>query len=84
MAILCSEHDPLRCHRTLLVARELDRRSVPVAHILRNGTLMTHPEGVRRTMKMNGAHPQSGEDPGEEGDRALDLQAARVAFRRGR
>lgn len=38
-ALLCSEHEPLTCHRCLLVGRRLVERGVSVAHILRDGTV---------------------------------------------
>ena len=34
LALMCAERDPLDCHRTILVARELARRGLDVAHIL--------------------------------------------------
>ena len=37
IALMCSEHDPLDCHRCLLVGRELARRKVDVRHILSGG-----------------------------------------------
>jgi uncharacterized protein (DUF488 family) len=39
LALMCSEHEPLTCHRCLLVGRHLVERGVTVAHILRNGTV---------------------------------------------
>ena len=39
LALLCSEHEPLMCHRCLLVGRRLVERGVRVAHILRDGTI---------------------------------------------
>jgi uncharacterized protein (DUF488 family) len=38
-ALMCSENEPLTCHRCLLVGRRLVERGVAVAHILRNGTV---------------------------------------------
>jgi uncharacterized protein (DUF488 family) len=38
-ALMCSEHEPLTCHRCLLVGRRLAERSNTVAHILRDGTI---------------------------------------------
>ena len=43
-ALMCSEHEPLTCHRCLLVGRRLVERGVSVAHILRDGTI--EPNGV--------------------------------------
>lgn len=37
IALMCSEHDPLDCHRCLLVGRALKSRGLTVAHILFNG-----------------------------------------------
>jgi uncharacterized protein (DUF488 family) len=38
IAILCSEEDPLHCHRHLLIGRVLRGRGVSVAHIRGDGT----------------------------------------------
>jgi uncharacterized protein (DUF488 family) len=39
VALMYSEHNPLDCHRCLLVSRALANRHVPVAHILGNGRI---------------------------------------------
>jgi len=39
IAVMCAEQDPLLCHRTLLVARQLSSRGVGVEHILASGEL---------------------------------------------
>ncbi len=39
VAIMCSEEDPLHCHRRLLVARVLEQRGTGVRHISRDGRL---------------------------------------------
>lgn len=38
-ALMCSEHEPLTCHRCLLVGRRLAERGNDLAHILRDGTI---------------------------------------------
>jgi uncharacterized protein (DUF488 family) len=47
LALMCSEHEPLTCHRCLLVGRRLVERGVAIAHILRDGTVEPneHTEG---------------------------------------
>jgi uncharacterized protein (DUF488 family) len=35
LALMCSEHEPLTCHRCLLVGRRLVERGVAIAHKLR-------------------------------------------------
>ena len=42
LALMCSEHEPLECHRCLLVGRRLVERGMEVAHILRDGRVETH------------------------------------------
>lgn len=37
MALMCTEEDPLRCHRHYLIAAALLARGVPVRHIRANG-----------------------------------------------
>jgi uncharacterized protein (DUF488 family) len=54
IALLCSEHDPLDCHRCLLVGRELSRQGVDVEHILSDGTIQTHNAAEERLLKAAG------------------------------
>jgi uncharacterized protein (DUF488 family) len=42
IALMCSERDPLECHRCLLVGRALAERGVQVKHILGDGSIITH------------------------------------------
>ncbi len=44
LAVMCSEADPLECHRCLLVGRALAEEGADVAHILASGEVMTHAE----------------------------------------
>lgn len=48
VAVVCSEKDPLQCHRGLAIAPELESCQVPVVHILADGTLETHGEAMLR------------------------------------
>jgi uncharacterized protein (DUF488 family) len=52
IALLCAERDPLKCHRALLIARELEALSIPVTHILADGSLETHRQAVLRLLDM--------------------------------
>jgi len=42
IALMCSEKDPLCCHRGLLVGRRLHQDGANVQHIQANGMLMSH------------------------------------------
>lgn len=48
IALLCAEKEPLQCHRTLLVARELVARGLPVSHIHADGHPETQAEALAR------------------------------------
>jgi uncharacterized protein (DUF488 family) len=48
VAIMCAEKDPLDCHRTILVARELVKRGEQVAHILASGEIESHEQVMER------------------------------------
>ena len=37
IALMCSEGDPLQCHRTILIARHLVKEGIVIEHILPNG-----------------------------------------------
>jgi uncharacterized protein (DUF488 family) len=42
VAMMCSEQDPLACHRCLLVGRALHERGVAVKHLLLDGAVVDH------------------------------------------
>lgn len=54
IALMCAEKEPLECHRTLLVARALASRGVPVIHIHADGRLETHEAAMERLLDMTG------------------------------
>ncbi len=54
IALMCAEKDPLDCHRTILVARELADRGVRVTHILPDGSLEAHNVAVSRLVSKLG------------------------------
>ena len=48
---MCSEKDPERCHRSLLVARFLKEKYSNIKHIHHNLTVETHDEFEQRIVK---------------------------------
>ena len=52
IALMCAEKEPLDCHRTILVARELTALDVNVQHILADGSLESHGNAVKRLARM--------------------------------
>jgi len=51
IALMCSEAEPLDCHRTILIARELVDGRVDVDHLLRDGKIESHPDAIRRLLR---------------------------------
>lgn len=41
IALMCTEKNPIECHRTILVSKAFYDLNIPVKHILSNGTLRT-------------------------------------------
>lgn len=50
IALLCAEKDPLTCHRTILVCRQLVGRGLRPAHILEDGCLEQHDDALTRLL----------------------------------
>ena len=50
VAVMCSEKEPLDCHRTLLIAKVLEERGVAVEHILADGSVEQHDATMNRLM----------------------------------
>jgi uncharacterized protein (DUF488 family) len=81
ISLLCAEREPLECHRTILVARELVREGIEVTHILADGGLEAHTQTLQRligSLGLDGADLFSQQQDLVE--RAYDLQGARIAY----
>lgn len=84
IAIMCAEGEPLDCHRTILVARELIAAGVDVAHILPDGSLEPHDASIRRLMqRLRLLQPAFFESPEALEDRVYAAQEERIAYVRG-
>ena len=81
VALMCAEKDPIDCHRTILVGRELLRRGTDVAHILADGRLEPHDETMDRLLARLGmAEPNLFFSRVELIEQAYAAQAARIAY----
>ena len=54
VAMLCAEKDPLTCHRTILIARNIRDLIGPVRHILCDGSIETNDQAEERLLKEQG------------------------------
>lgn len=81
ISIMCAEREPLECHRTILVARELARDGVSVSHILGDGSLESHAHAGQRLAKsLKLTDTDLFSNPVDLVERAYDLQAGRIAY----
>jgi len=87
VSLMCAEADPLVCHRTILICRELRlfRPDVRITHILPDGSLESHEEAEQRLIRLHKLQPELfGELTSMSGliERAYDMQAERIAYKK--
>ena len=83
VAMMCAEKEPLECHRTILVARELRRLRIEVAHIHADGRLEQHEEALSRLARMLRVREEEQHlfrSPEDLRDDLYKLQEARIAY----
>jgi uncharacterized protein (DUF488 family) len=80
ITLLCAEKDPIRCHRMILVCRNL-RADFLIQHILEDGKLEQNDQAERRLMRELRI-PETDLFASEQEliDRAYDLQGKRIAY----
>lgn len=54
IALMCSEHDPLDCHRCLLVGRALSAQGVELGHIQGNAEIVSQEAIEQKLLKLSG------------------------------
>ena len=82
--IMCTEKDPLRCHRTLMVCHQLRSREPAkgihdIRHILNDGALVTHDDLMDQLLKNMKLEP---EPRWLQVMKAVRNQADKVAYQR--
>lgn len=86
IGLLCAERDPLVCHRSILVCRELRSHKLDICHILNDGSLEPLEAVEIRLTEEEGLQPwQLGLldhfDLEERIERAYDLRGEKIAYR---
>lgn len=51
IALMCAERDPVDCHRTILIGRELCAQGASVSHILADGQLEAQSDAIGRLVE---------------------------------
>ena len=81
LALMCAEKEPLECHRTILVARQLALRGVTVQHILEDGSLEAHQDALARLReKLKLPECDLFRTPEDIIEEAYRLQGERIAY----
>ncbi len=81
VAIMCAEREPLDCHRTILVGRELEREGVAVTHILADGSLEENEHALRRLITRLGLGADDlFRDSAALEEAAYDAQGAKISY----
>ncbi len=83
IAMLCSEKDPIICHRMILICHALKDSLLKISHILEDGALESLEEAERRLMQhLKMAEATLFESREELIERAYRVQAEKIAFQR--
>jgi hypothetical protein len=76
---MCAEQDPITCHRTILICRNL--QDVHIKHILGSGKLEEHKDSEQRLLKlMNLHHPDMFFTKDQRLDQAYIRQGKKIAY----
>jgi uncharacterized protein (DUF488 family) len=82
IALMCSEKDPVSCHRMILVCRHLKGNDLQILHILQDGSLETNEAAEKRLMKLlKIPELELFADPDELIAQAYDAQGEKIAYR---
>ena len=84
IALMCTEADQLRCHRTLLVSQELASRGMNIIHLMRDDQQESHEETMEKLLALWKLlrDKDAGMTHRQLIEEAVRNQAAKVAYRR--
>jgi uncharacterized protein (DUF488 family) len=81
LALLCTERDPVQCHRMILVCRHLRAKDTNIKHILEDGKLEDNRDSERRLMdSLHLATTDLFRTPEDLVEEAYDRQGERIAY----
>ena len=79
IALMCAEKDPITCHRTILVTRQL-QREFTIKHILADGRLENNAEAEKRLIDLLKIEPDLIRDEYQCIEDAYNLQGNKIAY----
>ena len=71
LAVLCTEADPLKCHRGILIAPMLEARGITVSHILWDEPVESHAAAMRRLCREHKIIVSTGDDTSDSGGNGI-------------
>lgn len=81
IALMCAEKDPITCHRTILICRNLTSRGINIKHILSNGRIEDHKDSEQRLLKLFMLnHPDMFRSEQQRLDDAYSRQGEKIAY----
>ncbi len=82
LALMCAEKDPLSCHRSILICRNLRNVNIDIRHIIDNKSIETQSDLEQRLVKQLKTYPDLFKDkePSDAVERAYDIQGDRIAY----
>lgn len=81
IALMCAEKDPITCHRTILICRNLISPGIKIKHILGSGELEEHKDSEHRLMKIFKLnHPDLFHSEQQRLEDAYSRQGEKIAY----
>ncbi len=81
IALLCAEKDPVSCHRTMLICRNIRSEELTIQHILEDGTIENNSDMEIRLMKtLNISETDLFMSTEELINKAYDIQGKKIAY----
>lgn len=80
IALMCAEKDPITCHRTILVCREMRSHAKQIKHILADGGIETNLEAENRLLNILRIVPDMFKNENECIEEAYDKQGQKIAY----
>ena len=82
LALMCAEKDPMTCHRSILICRNLRGQGVDIRHIIDHEIIETQVDLEKRLIAQLKLHPDMFKDTDSNDliERAYDIQGDRIAY----
>ena len=81
IVLMCSEKEPLHCHRTILISRHLVNSGLSVNHILENGEIELHTATIDRLLNDNNLKEDMFRTKDETIEEMYKKQGEKIAYK---